>query len=727
MMKFFRKHMRKLLAAAMCLLLISWLGGNALQSMMMPDQGGTVWATYVDGEIIHDEQRLARQQTELLGRLGLSWDSAFEQYAEWLQLLNRDWQIPPGRYQFVPLDAPSWLLLQREAHRMGIHSSRADVQAMLEDYRRAMARMKQPVPSVEFVAHHANVKTEVVYDAVTAFTDIVRYGSRVARAAAVNTAETRRCADDTYSRVQVKALVLRAEMFDDPEASFPEAEMREQFDKFQNQKHSGTGLNFGYVLPPRVKVQYARIDPHRIEEALSSGDAAMLAKAGAGLSPDDEQVWEQAKARLSHGELKDMTRANRYWRKHQQDPAFLRPPDEAEDPATTQAAEETTTQPVGDAEPTTQPTTAPSGEPEPAFYSSWKNEPELWKAALGEIRRNDAAEQARALADWLLEQMAEPWDHADVASNGYKIPVEVVKQMNHFEQKLAAAPANLSGTEAVTIETTAWISPENVFDVPGIGTSALANPAGAPIRFSDVIFHVEGLIEIPTGDDAVGVDRGSFMALYQTCRYALTDEDGNIYVVRPVEVDAERPARGLDEVRDQVVGDLHLARAYEKAEAAAKAFREKALAGEGGLQAAWESDESLKESVERYNKAEDDPTRQSGFHDGVSVSRRGMDGTPVKSVRLIGAVEESFLDACFAMREVAAPEDRLRAIAMPESATVLLVEWRDNFPLNQQLFNALQRQVIQQLEQQRIVNYVSLWLTPKQIKARNQFNFARGS
>jgi len=309
----------------------------------------------------------------------------------------------------------------------------------------------------------------------------------------------------------------------------------------------------------------------------------------------------------------------------------------------------------------------------------------------------------------------------------YKIPVEVVKQMNHFEQKLAAAPANLSGTEAVTIETTAWISPENVFDVPGIGTSALANPAGAPIRFSDVIFHVEGLIEIPTGDDAVGVDRGSFMALYQTCRYALTDEDGNIYVVRPVEVDAERPARGLDEVRDQVVGDLHLARAYEKAEAAAKAFREKALAGEGGLQAAWESDESLKESVERYNKAEDDPTRQSGFHDGVSVSRRGMDGTPVKSVRLIGAVEESFLDACFAMREVAAPEDRLRAIAMPESATVLLVEWRDNFPLNQQLFNALQRQVIQQLEQQRIVNYVSLWLTPKQIKARNQFNFARGS
>ena len=37
MMKFFRKHMKELLAFFMCLLLVAWLGGTALTSILRTD------------------------------------------------------------------------------------------------------------------------------------------------------------------------------------------------------------------------------------------------------------------------------------------------------------------------------------------------------------------------------------------------------------------------------------------------------------------------------------------------------------------------------------------------------------------------------------------------------------------------------------------------------------------------------------------------------------------
>ena len=701
MMKFFRKHMRKLLAAAMCLLLISWLGGSALQSMMQPDRGGATWATYVGGEITYNEQRVARQQTEVLRQLRLTW------------------QRPLAQYQGVELDLPSWLLLGKEAHRMGIHSSRPVVEAMLRQHQESFRRQGIGVPGVAQVASRMSVKQEVVYAAAAAFADILRYGTRMGNATGVNAAEIRRYAENALSRVRVKVAVLRAEMFQDPEATFPELELREQFEKYQNQKRSGTGLNFGYVLPRRVKVQYVKIDSGKIEEVLSAGDAEMLTKATAGASPGEQATWEQAEARLTHREGEDLDRANKYWRKHKQYPAFALPPKEKTgDEATSQPADE-------NAESTSQPATAPAEEEqESAFFTSWRNEPELWAVALREIRRADAAEGAHGLADWLLEHMAEPWDHAEVASNGFKIPVEAAQHADHFAQQLASAPANLAFPDAVTITTTDWISSENVFEVPGIGGAALPNPTGPPIRFADLALHVEGLMEIPTGEDAAGVDRSSFMTLHQTCRYAMTDSEGNIYVFRPVEIDGERPARTLDEVRDQVVDDLRFARGYQQALAAAEALRQAALQGDG-LQAAWNVDEALRNSVDSHNETADPQTRQAGFHETVQVNRRRTDGTLVDRVGPIGVVDEAFLDACFSMRDATAPDARLLTIAIPGSGTAVVAEWVGDSPLNEQQFAALQQHVARQIERQRVVDYMPSWLAPKQIKARNGFKFER--
>ena len=680
MMKFFRKHLKKLLALFMCLLLISWLGGSALETLLRPDRSGKVMATCAAGGITGKDWRRAQRQIKLAQKLGL------------------DWQRPLGSYHAVELDLPSWVLLRQEAQRMGIHSSRAVVDDKLRQFQERYRQQGFRVPTVMSVAARENIKPAVVYDAAAAFTDIVRYGSKMTQATIVNAAEIRRCADDALSKVQIKAVVLPAEMLEEPQDTFPEAEIQEQFEAFKNQKRSGMGLNFGYVLPARVKVQYAKIDPQRIEETLSI----------------DEKKLERE--------------ANRYWRGNKQGPMFKRPPGEVtQDAATTQPSDdagEAATQPSDDAtEATTQPATAPAKgeEEEPAFLSTWAEAREI---AIQAMRRKYATERAEKLAGWLLAQTAEPWYLADIGTNGYKIATEVVKQMDYYARILADAPASLPGIEGVTVSTTDWISPENVQDVAGIRSAALPNPSGQPIEFSRVVFNVEGLTPIPTGEDAVGVDLSAFMSLHQTCRYPMHDLDGNIYLFRPVEVDHEGPARNLDEVRDQVVADLRIVRKYETAQALAKKIHERALVS--GLQAAWEEDPSLQEMVDRYNDTGDDRIRQAGYHASILVARRQLSGGPVKKTTKIGEVTEAFLDACFEMRGMKSDEPRLRMIPIPDSATVVVAEWTKDVPLDVQRFASLRDTVAQYMQRQRSMDYMSSWLDPRQIKARNQFEFKRG-
>ncbi|MCP4590009.1 MAG: hypothetical protein GY842_04645 [bacterium] len=658
MMKFFRKHMKKLLAIFASLILISWLGGSALQTLMQPDPGKGVWAVYTGGEISRGERSRAMR------------------YTEWLDLLGLNWRFPLGGAATSELDLPSWYLLLQEARRMGVNSDPAVVEATLNQNRQAYRQRGMQAPSLEAVAARARVKSEVVYEAARAFTDVMRYAMRMSPPVRLNQAEIRRFAEDALAQVELKAVVYRAEMFEDPELTFPEGEIAELFDKHKSQQRSGAGLSFGYVLPPRVKVQYAVIDPEQIAAGL---------------------VFDQTKLE------KD---ANRYWRGHKQDEEFRRPPSTDDD---------------GEAEAATQPADE-AGEPEEAespFYTKWA---EAKETAVELTRARRGVERAESLAEWFMEQTAEPWYHAEVASNGYKLPMEAVKQLDHYAQIMAGASASLLGKDQVTIATSDWISPDSVLDVPGLGTAALENPGGRPISFSRVVFKVEGLTPIPTGEDAVGVDVSSFMALYQSCRYPLTDADGKIYIFRPVEIDAERPPHDLSEVRDQVIADLRLSRGYQEAERAAQAFLEKSQAE--GLQVAWEADEELKAQFDTYRETGEYRARTSGFNPTVALTRWQLTGDPVTRVPGIGEVSATFIERCFAMR--ADSSDRLFVAAVPESGSVVVAEWVEYVALSEGKFKQFESIVTSRMHSQRSIDYLGTWLDPRQIKARNQFEFKMG-
>ena len=75
MQKFFRKHMRKLLMVFMTLLLITWLGGSALTTMLAPDRSNVRQAMTQFGAITLGDLAQADSLTKTLGRLQLPWSS----------------------------------------------------------------------------------------------------------------------------------------------------------------------------------------------------------------------------------------------------------------------------------------------------------------------------------------------------------------------------------------------------------------------------------------------------------------------------------------------------------------------------------------------------------------------------------------------------------------------------------------------------------------------------
>ncbi len=103
MMKFFRKHNKKLRAVFMVALMVVFLGGSALDSLLQPSSDRVI-ATSRVGEISFRDLRIAENTTDILSRIGLNWKRPFGGMTE-------------------PLDTPDWVLLTREAEAIGMDAA----------------------------------------------------------------------------------------------------------------------------------------------------------------------------------------------------------------------------------------------------------------------------------------------------------------------------------------------------------------------------------------------------------------------------------------------------------------------------------------------------------------------------------------------------------------------------------------------------------------------------
>ncbi|NOT02113.1 MAG: hypothetical protein HOP29_15985 [Phycisphaerales bacterium] len=272
MMKFFRKYNRQLLAVFMALLLLVWLGGSALTTMLSAKPQEFVRATSKAGDIKQIDFDIAEFETERLRDVGLNWQHP------WMG-------DPPAVHE--PLELIDWILLTREARQWGMEARQVEVDQFL-------TALGLTPDHLHVLANRMDVSAERIYAAIANYIGVWRTLRLTVGRTGVSEAKIRVAARDEGEKLQIRAVPVRAGSYLDAAETFTEEEIQAHFGKYREQKPV-SGIAFGYSLPPQVRVQHFRVDPQELAKHLRVREATL----------DD--------------------RAKEYWRMNRQSDVFRRP------------------------------------------------------------------------------------------------------------------------------------------------------------------------------------------------------------------------------------------------------------------------------------------------------------------------------------------------------------------------------------------------------------------
>jgi len=777
-MKFFRKHNKKLLAVFMALLLVVWLGGNALESLLSPSPESRVVFHSRFGDMRFGDHGQALHVTRILEQIGLPWNA-------------------PAGYssgQTEPLTLYDWMLLTREAHAMGFDPRPDDAVEFLN---------AQGITTnvVNRLANRIDVAPEHIYAAVNEFQSVDLALSTVGRSVPISEAEVRVAARDVLEKVKVQLVALPAESFLDEEATFTEEELTDQFTAYREQE-AGPGTTFGYFLPPRIKAQYIKLDVAKVDVGLRESEEALERRAreywrqnrdkdpaflrppttqpadeptaeptaqgpeeggpasddrveaesppAQGAEPPAAPGDESSNAETPETEASDVdqpdsdtpdegTEDNAGSGTEPQDTAgqpepLTNPgsaeaePDQADEPPSEQPPPSTTAieEPVvGEPAPVQAPTTQPApdrpvpeqpapAKPESKYFETY---PEAHEAAMSVVRRQAAVAEVHRIAEYIGQRIADPWYDMAEGKDGYKPLPPAIEDLGVDDPDYYD-------------KIIAGIPPELRYQ--GVVTTATTD-----WFTQEEASSVPGLggaaMETREGGPATfgqfaflvkglaeipkrgRVDRTVFLAPYQSSAHWLIDGDGNRYLYRITDLQAARAPESLDEVREKVVEDLRLQRASEEAQRRAEALL--AEAKEVGLKAAWEAQTELKEIMGEnggYRSAAPFARKQLQLFAGFSL--------PV-SVDGVGVVEDAFLERCFELGPASEGKEQLAVIPAPELAQVVAVEWESTEPMRKDAYARQRPTLLRQIQATRQVRLVSEWLNPELIRSRNGFKF----
>ncbi len=641
MMKFFRKHNRKLLAVFMAALLVVWLGGSALTSIIGPSRADMVLAKSDFGEILVQDRQLATFETELLESLRLDW--------------THPWPfIQPGAHD--PLTVIDWILLTREAERLGMKPRPIEVEEVLPG-------LGLTADSVHWLAAQRDVKAEHIYGAIGRYISVFNTLRLTVAAGAESEAAIQVDARDELEKVKVNLVAVQARTFVHEGEEFSDQEIRAHFEKYREEQPS-SGINFGYVQPAQVKVQYFKIDTDTVAENL--------------------RIRERTLER----------RAREYWRENKISQEFRRPEPPEE------VADDAMEEPVSEAD-------------EPIEKSEYFETFEEAKgAALDVVRRQAAEDEVEKIAGWLTTELSEPWYGLDIGDDGYPIPPQELLDPDYYAAVVERLPSGLQYEDAVSIGVTDFFKQEDATRVPEIGR-ARADVGAATRRFRNEAFRVQGVQPMPDMEEA---NRADFLAIGQTSPHALTNPEGDTFVFRVLEVEPPGPPDELTEgIREQVIDDLHLLRGYERAKEAAQRFA--ATVTGDGLQGAWNAPNELNGLT---NPA-------PGFYSPDPLSRRrqayfqsGMTLTPQTYVSGIGSVDASVIEKFFELESKPLGQ-QVDVIQIDERAVVAVVEFVERLPVRTDLYETERPRIARTANDHLLTKQVSSWLDPMSIRERTGF------
>lgn len=642
MMRFFRKYTRECMAVLMVLLMIVFIGGSALEGLLMQDTGGTVAFNSRLGDITHADQQAAKSTTDLLSSLGVNWSQPlFGSGAE-------------------PLNVMDWILLQREAKRLGVEANLSSVQRMVQQQTGLQTRIPQ-------IAWTHQIQERQIHEALRQFATIQEVAAAVAGAAMVSEAEVRQAAYDALDRVDINVVELPADVFLTTEGEgqeFTDEQIAAQFEQYKDDVPGG-GVEFGYYIEPQIRIEYIRIDRDKIAEQLRVNPATL-----------------ERDARKYYDERKNA------------DPLFRAPEEE-------KTAEDS----------------AESAEPESAEEPEKPKTPRIleWEEAkekaIQRVREARAGEAAGRMANWLSTRLADAWYAMGMDEDGYRKRPSGVEAEGYLEQIIKEIPGTIAYPDAVTVHTTGYFQQSEAADVDGIGSAHVFGQAGSWHTLASLAFNVQGILEIDPTDRAAPVSR---LALYETCPTALRDAEGDHYLFRVVETRGAHVAASVDEVRQRVAEDLKLKAAYDAALAAGQKLL--ASVGEQGLKAAFDADEALTslpqtESGKSVRFFEPQPCPR--LPEDMAASGRVGDTRLVQGWAYVPAW---FVDRLFAL---AASGRKHELIEIPEHAKVVVVELVERLVPREDGFAAMRDRLTMRMTAMRYQTALTNWLDPTNIEARN--------
>lgn len=476
MMKFFRRYNKQLLAFFMALLMIVFIGGSALQGMLRPDPNFDIAKSSL-GSISQKDQRIATSETQILESIG------------------QNWQHP--LFGDTPITTMDWILLSREAEKMGISIDEKAIETS----------PSFPANEINSVARRLRMKPSMIVNAMAKLQAIRQAAVSIATAATPSEAEVISAARNSMERAKIRAVLLPAEAFVDKNASFSDAEIKAQFDKYKD-REPGQGLQFGYYQKPGIKVQYIKVDRDIVASNVRIPNEERKAKA----------YYEENKAK---------------------DAAFRRKPEEL---------------------------TAPPEGPQPTPYVDWEQAKD---AAVAKLRKDTADKDVQQIVDWLLSTMNDSWIGATVSESGYKQPPAEVTSLEYYEKMIKRLPGPLQFGNAVTVHSTDFFTQQDATKVPEIGSLSVRSGSSLIARsFGSVAFENEAIIpSIPKNEK---VNASEYIAKFQTSPLALTDSrTGNAYLFRVIDAKPGGPSESVDQVRERIIADLRLQKGFEAAKARA--------------------------------------------------------------------------------------------------------------------------------------------------------------
>ncbi|MGB2987928.1 MAG: hypothetical protein WBE26_18825 [Phycisphaerae bacterium] len=629
MMKFFRKHNKKLLAIFMALLMVVFLGGSALDSLLRPS-GDRIVANSNVGNIGFMDHRVAENTTSILNSIGLNWQRPLSGIAE-------------------PLETIDWILLTREAEQLGMTTNQTMLRSSFADQFR-----------IDAIARQLRVKPDQVWRAMAEYNSIQQTALAIGGATAPSEAEVLSAARKVLEKVQIEAVLLPGRMFVDQDAGFTEAQLDEQFTAYR-EREPGEGLEFGYYVPPAVKVQYVKIDTDAITEQIGIANLEEKAKA----------YFEEYRER---------------------DPVFRKPPEEI----------------AAEADPADETLEGPPYKPSP--YLTWEKAAET---AIEAVRNQEADEAASRIASWLADYTAEAWLGEVRGEDGYKTAPEHVAKLDYYDN--IKIPRDIAYSDAVSTGTTDFFSEEEANEVPLLGQAYFQADRGVRQTLRTLAFRTQGIVPIIPNDR--NVNPLDYLAMFQTCRYPLTDPGGSVHIIRVIDAREGHVPDSIDEVRERVLGDLRLQQGYETAKARAESLR--SCTSSITLQGAYESD------LELVALKDTEQGAGSGFFEPPPFGRASLyqaaagRTTPTTYIGGgVGPVPIEIMEECFALADA---DDKTKVIELKEQARVMVVTWVDTQPGHADDFEDMRVSFVQQMSSARLQAAIADWLNPEQIRARNRF------